>query len=90
MKGLRHWRLHQFRAAKDKDAARRTVLAMAEAITPLKQFPMMGRPVEDHLDLRELVIDFGASGYIALYVFESALDVVTILALKHQREDDYK
>ena len=35
-------------------------------------------------------IDFGASGYLALYRFESALDTVTILAIKHQREDDYK
>jgi len=83
-------RLHHFLAAKDKDAAHRAVLAMRDAIAPLKRFPMIGRPVEDHLDLRELVIDFGASGYLALYVFESALDALTILALKHQREDDYK
>ncbi len=38
----------------------------------------------------ELVIDFGATGYLALYRFEPSLDVVTILAIKHQREDDYK
>ena len=46
--------------------------------------------VEDSEDLRELVIDFGASGYLALYRFEPALDTVTILAVKHQREDDYQ
>ena len=51
---------------------------------------MIGRPVEDHDDLRELVIDFGASGYLALYRFEPTMDAVTILAIKHQREDDYK
>jgi len=51
---------------------------------------MIGRPVEDHDDLRELVIDFGASGYLAMYRFERTLDAVTILAIKHQREDDYK
>ena len=51
---------------------------------------MIGRPVEDHGDLRELVIDFGASGYLALYRFEPRLDAVTILAIKHQREDGYK
>jgi hypothetical protein len=43
--------------------------------------------VEESDDLRELVIDFGASGYLALYRFESALDAVTILAIKHQSED---
>lgn len=57
---------------------------------PLKQSHMIGRPVEGHVDLRELVIDFGAAGYLALYRFESSLDAVTILAIKHQREDDYK
>ena len=57
---------------------------------PLKHSPMIGRPVEDHVDLRELVIDFGTSGYLAMYHFEADLDAVTILAIKHQREDDYK
>ena len=51
---------------------------------------MIGRPVEDSDDLRELVIDFGSSGYLALYRFEAALDAVTIPAIKHQREDDYE
>ncbi len=58
--------------------------------TPLKQAPMIGRPAVDSDDLRELVIDFGSTGYIALYRFEPALDAVTILAIKHQREIDYK
>lgn len=57
---------------------------------PLKQSHLIGRPLEDYGDLRELVIDFGATGYLALYRFEPSLDVVTILAIKHQREDDYK
>lgn len=83
-------RLHQFLLAKDADAAKRAVLAMREAFLPLGRFPLIGRPVEDRDGLRELVIDFGASGYLALYRFEAAENVVTILALKHQREDDYK
>lgn len=83
-------RLYQFLAARDEGAAKRAVIAIRQAVLPLNQFPMIGRPVEDHTDLRELVIDFGASGYLALYRFESILDSVTILALKHQREDGYK
>ncbi len=57
---------------------------------PLKHSPYIGRPVEDRDDLRELVIEFGTSGHLAMYSFEPGLDAVTILAIKHQREDDYK
>jgi plasmid stabilization system protein ParE len=82
-------RLHTALVGKDINAAKRAVLAIREAFLPLQHAPMIGRPVEDHGDLRELVIDFGASGYLALYRFEPTMDAVTILAIKHQREDDY-
>ncbi|MDP1635723.1 MAG: type II toxin-antitoxin system RelE/ParE family toxin [Gallionellaceae bacterium] len=83
-------RLHAFLLEKDAIAAKRAVLAIREAFIPLERSPMMGRPVEDHDDLRELAIDFGTSGYLAMYRFERTADAVTILAVKHQREDDYK
>jgi plasmid stabilization system protein ParE len=83
-------RLHAFLAGKDVNAANRAMLALRAAFAPLTHAPLIGRPVEDSQDLRELIIDFGATGYLALYRFEPALDTVTILALKHQREDDYK
>ncbi|MGK2910969.1 MAG: type II toxin-antitoxin system RelE/ParE family toxin, partial [Sphingobium sp.] len=38
--------------------------------------------------LRELVIDFGASGYVLLFEIENS-QTVTVLAVRHQREDDY-
>lgn len=76
-------------ASKDINAAKRALLIIREAFIPLQHAPMIGRPVEDHDGLRELVIDFGASGYLALYRFEPTLEAVTILAIKHQREDDY-
>lgn len=84
------FRLHAFLLEKDSNAAKRAVLAIREAFMPLKQSHLIGRPVEDYGDFRELVIDFGATGYLALYRFEPSLDVVTILAIKHQRENDYK
>lgn len=83
-------RLHRFLAEQDPLAAKRAVLAIRNALLPLKEFPIIGRPVEDHPTLRELVIDFGASGYLALYRFERSIDEVTILAIKHQHEDDYQ
>lgn len=83
-------RLHLFLVSKDVNAAKRALLAIRDAFMPLTIAPMIGRPVEDSDDLRELVIDFGASGYLALYRFEPALDAVTILSIKHQRDDDYQ
>jgi len=83
-------RLHTFLVGKDVNVARRAVLAIRDAVRLLAYAPGMGRLVNDSEDLRELVIDFGASGYLALYRFEPALDAVTILAIKHQREDDYR
>ena len=39
--------------------------------------------------LRELLAGFGATGYVALLEIEGA-DTVTVLAVRHQREDDYR
>lgn len=83
-------RLYTFLVRKDLNAAKRAMHAIQQAFMPLTHAPMIGRPVEDSVDLRELVIDFGASGYLALYRVEQEMDAVIILAIKHQREDDYK
>ena len=42
---------------------------------------------DDRLE-RELVIPFGASGYVALFRIVSHHEVV-VSAIRHQREDDY-
>lgn len=36
---------------------------------------------------RELLIGFGDSGYVALYRHEG--DIITVLALRHQKEAGY-
>ena len=38
--------------------------------------------------LRELLVGFGAAGYVVLIEVEGA-DWVTVLAVRHQRENDY-
>lgn len=38
--------------------------------------------------VRELIIAFGGSGYVALFEIDDA-KTVTVLAVRHQREDDY-
>ena len=37
--------------------------------------------------LRELLVPFGAAGYVVLFEIEDA-QTVTVLAVRHQREDD--
>ena len=39
--------------------------------------------------LRELVISRGRTGYLALYAYDEVADLVTVLAVLHQREQDY-
>jgi plasmid stabilization system protein ParE len=68
----------------DPASASSTIPLITEAIEVLGNHPMIGRPVEE--GLRELVISRGKSGYIALYSYEEAEDVVLILAIRHQRE----
>lgn len=83
-------RLHRFLVAQDPVSAKRAVLAIREAFSPLRDYPFLGRAVDESSPLRELLIAFGSSGYIALYEYDARADSVVILALKHQREDDYR
>lgn len=64
-----------------------TVELVLDALSVLERHPLMGRPVAH--GMRELVISRGRSGYLALYVYDPAADVVLVLALRHQREQDY-
>jgi plasmid stabilization system protein ParE len=81
-------RLHEFLAADDPVAADAVVDLILEGIAILERHPLIGRPVEERL--RELVISRGRSGYVALYQYFEAEDVVMIVALRHQREAGYQ
>lgn len=81
-------RLFSFLAEKDQGVAGRAIKEIHETLSTLSLMPEIGRPVQN--DLRELIIDFGSSGYIALYEFDEILDEIVVYAIKHQREDDYK
>lgn len=49
-----------------------------------------GRPLGDLPELRKLVIDFGDSGYVALYRCERGTNTVYLLAFRHQKEAGYQ
>jgi plasmid stabilization system protein ParE len=78
-------RLRDFLRPKNPTAAKRAAMAIIKAVHLLGQHSHIGRPVEEiGLEYRELVIDFGDSGYVALYRDEA--DFVTVLSLRHQKE----
>lgn len=54
----------------------------------LERFPFTCRKAAATPFLRELVIPFGAAGYVALFEVVDRKTVV-IGAVRHQREDDY-
>ena len=82
-------RLSDFLAEQDLSAAERAREAIGQAINMLQNFPFSCRKAAlDNPFLRELVISFGNAGYVALFEVENA-DTVTVLAIRHQREDDF-
>jgi len=82
-------RCRQFLATKAPEAARRAGQAIERQLRLLETAPDIGRPFPEMPELRELVIAFGDSGYIALYRHEPTSGVVYILAFRHQKEVGY-
>ena len=82
-------RLFRFLLEKDIQAARRAREAIATATELLRECPFSCRKASpDNPFLRELIIPFGGAGYVALFEIDGP-ETVTILAVRHQREDDY-
>ena len=69
------------------ETAQKALTAIRTGIDSLKHNPFSCRKTNTPF-LRELVISFGATGYVALFEIESS-QMVTILAIRHQREEDY-
>jgi plasmid stabilization system protein ParE len=81
-------RLYRFLASKNSDAAKRAAKAIRQSVKVLAHQPTVGRPLEDmDPEYREWLIDFGHSGYVALYRITG--DETIILAVRHQREAGY-
>ncbi|MGS0741578.1 type II toxin-antitoxin system RelE/ParE family toxin [Glaciimonas sp. GG7] len=81
--------LYAFLLERDIALASRARDAIAKSIGLLQDFPFTCRKAAaDTPFLRELLISFGVTGYVALFEIENS-ETVTILAIRHQREDDY-
>ena len=62
--------------------------AIGAGFTTLKTSPFTCRKAGQNPFLRELIIPFGRTGYVALIEIESATGVVAV-AVRQQLEDDY-
>lgn len=82
-------RCRRFLAGRSPDAARRAGQAIERQFLLLEATPDIGRPFPEMPELRELVIAFGDSGYVALYRYEPATDAVYVLGFRHQKESSY-
>lgn len=73
----------------DLDRAQLAIDAVRSAVhSQLSVTPWSFRKAGRSSTRRELIIPFGATGYVALYEIESSTSVL-ILAVRHQREQDY-
>ncbi|OTP66311.1 type II toxin-antitoxin system RelE/ParE family toxin [Caballeronia sordidicola] len=85
-------RLYEFiltRDPQDLPLAQRALSAVHAGIMTLRSSPFTCRKAHSQLPfLRELIIPFGGAGYVALFEIDDS-DTVTILAVRHQLEDDY-
>lgn len=81
-------RLFDFLAEKDLASAQRSLDVLQTAFQGLTLFPHSCRKMDpEDPSLRELLIPFGKSGYVA--AFRIVEQDVRILAIRHQFEDDY-
>jgi plasmid stabilization system protein ParE len=83
-------RMQAFLIEKDPAAAARAVDAIEMSCELLECSPFSCRkawPVDRPL-LRELVMPFGSAGYVAPFEIDGP-GLVSILAVRHQREEDY-
>lgn len=81
--------LDRAKTAEDFDSAQAAIDVIRDTVErSLSRAPFIYRKAGDSPFLRELLIPFGGAGYVALYEIEDAAHV-TILAVRHQLEDDY-
>ncbi len=81
--------LDQAETGEDLDRAQAAIDAIRAAVDHrLAVTPFSFRKAAQSPAQRELIIPFGGTGYVALYEIVSPSKVV-VLAVRHQREEDY-
>ena len=88
LKRLYEYLLDRATTVEELDLAELALGTVIGSVDSLGRSPFIYRKAGTSPFLRELLIPFGNSGYVALFEIEDA-STVTILALRHQLEDDY-
>lgn len=70
------------------DAAQSAVQAIKDGMAFLAFSPFSCRKAASSSFIRELIIPFGSTGYVALFEMVNSTTLI-IGAIRHQREDDY-
>ncbi|APW43683.1 type II toxin-antitoxin system RelE/ParE family toxin [Rhodoferax saidenbachensis] len=76
------------RSTGDLDLADKALQAIQQGMVTLRTSPFTCRKSGQSPFLRELVISFGRTGYVALFEIVDSENVV-VAAVRHQLEDDY-
>jgi plasmid stabilization system protein ParE len=79
-------KIFEFNAERDSAVALNEIDKIQSAVTVLEVHPEIGRRVAAGSPLRELVIARGQAGYVALYDYSAAANLIRVLAIRHQRE----
>lgn len=93
LRRLHHHLLQRAETREDLEAAYRAVDAIEQSLATLKRNPFICRKAAGGGGRRELVIPFGRTGYVALFDVVAPQGTrqakVIVLAVRHQREEDY-
>jgi plasmid stabilization system protein ParE len=81
-------RIIEFLLASSPLAAGEALKQIRTAVAVLAAHPQIGKRADKVR--RELVITYGATGYLALYRYDAKPDIVRILRIRHQREAGYR
>jgi plasmid stabilization system protein ParE len=72
----------------DRSLPEQAIAALRSGVATLKTSPFTCRKAGQSPFLRELIVPFGRSGYVALFEIQDETNVA-VLAVRHQLEDDY-
>ena len=72
----------------DLSLADKAIAALESGFATLQSSPFTCRKASSNPLLRELIVPFGATGYVALFEINDAQTVI-VAAVRHQRESDY-
>jgi plasmid stabilization system protein ParE len=79
-------RLYEFLVQYDVAIADRAIDTIIASFDILEKMPLACPLVAGRKDLRKLVINFGATGYLAFYGYDPLTDTSTIASILHQKE----